>query len=560
MLTAFVKPIFSRASEVSGVIISGSYDPVLVGLSVAVAILASFTALNLAGRLLVADRSARLWWIVASAIALGGGIWSMHFVGMLAFVMPMPASYDVQLTLASLLLPIVVVGAGMLTLSGFGNGLRPLLAAGLLAGLGIVAMHYSGMAAMRMPGVSISYDRGLVAGSVAIAIVAATAAFWLAFRTKRTWERLVAAVVMGFAIAGMHYTGMAAATFTMVEHVSASLRPGIDPGILAVAVGSASSILLLFGLVTAFFDRKLATLTAREALALMQSEERLRALNRHASDIVAILERRGAFTYEASSAWAILGYRTEDLLGRFLFEFIRSEQIGELRSFLGQLLLEPGAKATAELAARHADGTWRDFEVVGKNLLHDPAIGGLVINMRDISERKRLMAELERLSETDTLTNTFNRRGFLKRAEHEFRRMRRASQPLTIVMLDIDQFKGINDTYGHAAGDLVLAMVADSCRKQIRHVDVLSRFGGEEFILLLTDAPLAGARKIVERLHQALAGSRIPTIKGEVSATASFGLATVDPNSCDLETAIRLADEALYEAKNSGRNCIRVRA
>ena len=94
-------------------------------LSIAVAILASFTALNLAGRLLAADATTRLWWLLAASLALGGGIWSMHFVGMLAFIMPMPVTYDVQLTLLSLVLPILVVGAGLLTLSRFGNGLLP---------------------------------------------------------------------------------------------------------------------------------------------------------------------------------------------------------------------------------------------------------------------------------------------------------------------------------------------------------------------------------------------------------------------------------------------------
>jgi diguanylate cyclase (GGDEF)-like protein/PAS domain S-box-containing protein len=540
--------------------ISGYYDPVLVAASIAVATLASFTALNLAGRLLVADRAARLWWLLAADVALGGGIWSMHFVGMLAFVMPMPVAYDVQLTLISLALPIIVVGAGFLALSRFGNGLVPLLAAGLLAGAGVVVMHYTGMAAMRMPGVGISYDPWLVAASVAIAIVAATAAFWLAFRTTKTWERVVAALVMGIAIAGMHYTAMAAASFRMDIHVGPDVGPTIQPGILAVAVVTATSILMLLGLITAFFDRKLAMLTAREAMALTQSEERLRALHRNASDIVAILDRAGSFAYEASSAWSILGYRTEELLERSLLEFVPPHQAGEVQTFLKLLLNWPGSKASMELSARHADGSWRDFEVVGKNLLHDPAIGGLVINMRDISERKRLMAELEKLSETDALTNTLNRRGFLKHAEREFERMRRTGQPLTIVMVDIDHFKAVNDSYGHAAGDLVLAMVADCCRQQSRSIDILSRFGGEEFIILLTDASLDAANGIVTRLHQAIAGSRVSTIKGEVAVTASFGLATVDPTALDLETAIRLADEALYEAKNSGRNCIKIRA
>jgi diguanylate cyclase (GGDEF)-like protein/PAS domain S-box-containing protein len=541
-------------------IMSGYYDPVLVILSVAVAILASFTALNLAGRLLAADRPARLWWLVAAAVALGGGIWSMHFVGMLALVMPMPATYGVQLTLLSLLLPIVVVGAGLFILSRFGNGLVPLLTAGVLAGLGVVVMHYGGMAGMRMPGVSISYDVWLVAASVIIAIVAATAAFWLAFRTEKVWERLAAAVVMGFAIAGMHYTGMAAAQFTMDDHAAASMGPEIEPGILAVAVASATSILLLLGLVTAFFDRKLAMLTAHEALVLTRSEERLRALHRNASDIVAILDGAGTFTYEASSARHILGLHTEDMVGKQLMDFVSPDQLSDVRAFISALLANSDGRAMVELRIRHADGTWRDMEVFGKNLLGDPAIGGLVINMRDISERKRFMAELERLSETDALTDILNRRGFMKLAEREFERSRRNEQPLTLVMIDIDHFKGVNDRYGHAAGDMVLAMVAEGCRKHIRSIDVLARFGGEEFVILLTDASLDAARTIVSRVHQGIAGNRTTTIKGDVSVTASFGIATVDAGVVDLETAIRLADEALYEAKNSGRNCIRIRA
>ena len=309
----------------------------------------------------------------------------------------------------------------------------------------------------------------------------------------------------------------------------------MDPGILAVAVASATMILLLLGLITAFFDRKLATLTAKEALALQQSEERLRALNRNASDIVAILNREGVVTYEASSAWRILGYRTNEMVGRPIAHFIPPEHAFEIRQYLRQLLGDPAGQATIELPARHADGTIRHFEMVGKNLLHDPAICGLVVNLRDITLRKQLMEELERLSETDVLTNTFNRRGFIKLAEPEFERMRRSGARPTLVMIDIDHFKGVNDAYGHAAGDMVLAMMADRCRETIRNSDILARFGGEEFLILLEASPQE-AHAIVARLQAAIAGCRVPTIKGDVSITASFGMATVDPASMDLET------------------------
>lgn len=484
----------------------------------------------------------------------------MHFIGMLALIMPMPVLYRVDLTLLSVILSVFVVGTGLYTVCRFGNGPLSLLAAGFLAGLGIVAMHYCGMAAMKMPGMIVSYDYRLFMASMAIAIVAATAAFWLAFRTSKTWERFLAAVVMGSAISGMHYTAMAATQFAMDVHADMPVSPEFQPGILAVAVASATSILLLLGLVTAFFDRKLSILTAREARALTQSEERLRALHRNASEIVAVLDDRGRIIYEASSAAHILGYETEELLGKPIMNFLSAEGQPNVKKFLGRLLIEAGAKSTMEFNMRHADGTWHDFEFVGKNLLQDPAIGGLVVNMRDISERKRLMAALERLSETDSLTGLLNRRGFKKLASHIFEQTRRSRSTLTLVMMDIDHFKGVNDTYGHAAGDMVLAMVAEQCRRSMRKIDVLGRFGGEEFIILLGDGSLNVAHEIVARVHSEIAASRVATIKGEVAVTASFGIATIDPSAVDLETAVRLADEALYEAKNSGRNCIKIRA
>ncbi|MHB1102728.1 MAG: MHYT domain-containing protein [Devosia sp.] len=282
--------------------IHGSYDPVLVALSVAVAIFASFTALNLAGRLLAADESNRGWWLLTAALSLGGGIWSMHFVGMLAFIMPMPTTYEIRFTFLSLMLAFLATGAGLHIVCRFRTGWSPMLAGGLLIGLGVVAMHYAGMAAMRMPGVAISYDLSLVAASVAIAISAATVALWLAFRTKSTGQRLAAAVVMGLSIASMHYTAMAAAKFTMTNHIAEAIAPVLQSGILAVAVFSAASILLLLALLTAFFDRKLATLTASEAETLRRSEGRYRSLIENASDIIAILDCKGTFIYESSSA------------------------------------------------------------------------------------------------------------------------------------------------------------------------------------------------------------------------------------------------------------------
>ena len=217
----------------------GHYDPFLVAVSVSVATFASFTALNLTGRLAVADKAARHWWLVAAALALGGGIWSMHFVGMLAFSMDAPIFYDVRMTTTSLLLPVAATALGLSAACRFGVRWRPVLAGGVIVGFAVVIMHYTGMAAMQMPGVTITYSAPIVGLSIAIAIAAATAALWPAFRTEHSWQRLVAAALMGAAISGMHYTGMAAAHFRMDGNMAVpSGLQALQLGGIAVAVVS----------------------------------------------------------------------------------------------------------------------------------------------------------------------------------------------------------------------------------------------------------------------------------------------------------------------------------
>src|SRR6266436_9705 len=220
-------------------VVTGTYDPYLVALSVLVASFASYTALGLSGHVRAAQGLARRVWLVAAAIAMGGGIWSMHFIGMLAFVMPIPMSYDIRLTTLSLLVAIFVTGGGFYVISRQSASPLRLVLSGIFMGLGIAAMHYTGMAAMRGHA-ELSYDRLFVALSLVIAIGASTAALWLAFRPTDLWQKLAAAVVMGLAISGMHYTAMRAAVFaahgsvhdTQVNEVSASL----DQTSLALAV------------------------------------------------------------------------------------------------------------------------------------------------------------------------------------------------------------------------------------------------------------------------------------------------------------------------------------
>jgi NO-binding membrane sensor protein with MHYT domain len=248
-------------------VVTGTYDPYLVALSILVACLASYTALDLSGHVGAARGVARRVWLVAAAITMGGGIWSMHFIGMLAFVMPIPMSYDIEPTTLSLLVAIFVTGGGFYIISRRSASPRRLVFSGVFMGLGIAAMHYTGMAAMRGHAV-LSYNWLFVALSLAVAIGASTAALWLAFRTTDLWQKLAAAVLMGLAISGMHYTGMRAAIFVAHSTVEeAQEDASLDSTSLALAIAGITFFILAVASIASLSERKRAEEALRQAQA-----------------------------------------------------------------------------------------------------------------------------------------------------------------------------------------------------------------------------------------------------------------------------------------------------
>ncbi|WP_173655688.1 MHYT domain-containing protein [Sphingomonas turrisvirgatae] len=244
---------------------TGAHDDFLVALSIGIAIFASYTALSLAGRIRASRQRARRVWLGAAAVTLGGGIWAMHFVAMLAFSMPgMTISYDVGPTLLSLALAIGFTGAGLATLNWQQVTPARTALAGALIATGVVGMHYLGMAAMRMPA-ALRYDPVWVAISIVIALVAATAAVWLASRDRKLPQRIAAAVVMGAAIAGMHYAGMYAATFTMAGMDDAQGLASVGQTYLAITISFLTSLILLLSLGAAQLERVFQRAARREA-------------------------------------------------------------------------------------------------------------------------------------------------------------------------------------------------------------------------------------------------------------------------------------------------------
>ena len=259
-------------------VVTGTYHPYLVALSILVASVASYTALDLGGHVATARGLARRAWLAAAAITMGGGIWSMHFIGMLAFVMAVPMSYDLGLTVLSLVVAIVVTGGGFYVISRQGPSPLRLGLSGLFMGLGIVAMHYTGMAAMQGHA-ELSYDALFVALSVVIAIGASTAALWLAFQTTNPWQKLVAALVMGVAVSGMHYTGMRAAIFT--AHGAVDAAPAItslDQTNLALAIAGITFVILALASIASLSEQKRAEQALRQVQADLARVNRMTAL------------------------------------------------------------------------------------------------------------------------------------------------------------------------------------------------------------------------------------------------------------------------------------------
>jgi NO-binding membrane sensor protein with MHYT domain len=266
-------------------IVTGTHDPYLVALSILIASVASYTALDLGGHVGPARGFARGVWLVVAAITMGGGIWSMHFVAMLAFIMPTSMSYDVGLTILSLVLAICVTGGSFYVISRQGTSPIRLTLSGIFMGLGIAGMHYTGMAAMRGHA-ELSYHPLFVALSLVVAIGASTVALWLAFRTTDLGQKLVAAVVMGLAVSGMHYTGMRAAIFTTHGPVyEAQIGASLNQTNLALAVAGITFMILFLASVTSLFERRRAEEALRQAQAEVAHVNRVTTMGQLAASI-----------------------------------------------------------------------------------------------------------------------------------------------------------------------------------------------------------------------------------------------------------------------------------
>jgi diguanylate cyclase (GGDEF)-like protein len=265
---------------------TGIYNPWLVTVSVLIAMLASFTALDMAGRVTEAQGRSSMWWLAGGSVAMGIGIWSMHFVGMLAFSLPVPMGYDPWITALSLAIAIALSAFALWRVCFAAMSWLRLGAGAVLMGSGVCAMHYTGMAAMRM-NPAIQYDPMLFSASVAIAVAASGAALWITFYLRKNGKyvwlmRCGAAVVMGLAIAGMHYTGMAAARFP-AGSVCTMGHPGMAASWMAPVLIVFTLAVLAIALITSVLDFRMESRTAVLASSLATANQTLQFMALHDS-------------------------------------------------------------------------------------------------------------------------------------------------------------------------------------------------------------------------------------------------------------------------------------
>ena len=322
--------------------------------------------------------------------------------------------------------------------------------------------------------------------------------------------------------------------------------------LLAAAILATAAILILF--LRLKRQEHIGQLEETERTALRESEERFRALTEQSTDIIFIADPSGRIKYASPSVHTVLAVHGDSLVGTNMTDRIHPDDFAKAMG-TGVRAIAHSQNSIVEFRLRHADGRWLYFESVVRNLIEHKNIGGIVYNARDVTERKHAQEELLFNAAHDALTGLPNRALFLGRLQSVVERMKRHSeQAAAVLFIDIDDFKVVNDCYGHATGDALIKEVSNRLRACLRSEGTIARMGGDEFTVLVEDVTdPSDAIRVAQRIQSSFAQPFL--LDGlEVFKSTSIGIALTSPDT-SAETVLQNADIAMYRAKDQGKAC-----
>jgi diguanylate cyclase (GGDEF)-like protein/PAS domain S-box-containing protein len=542
-----------------------NYDPYLVTLSILIAIVSAFTAFGVSERISAAKTRHQQWlWIVFGANTLGIGVWSMHFIGLLALILPVPISYDLTITVISVF-PAILASCLVLWLKNKTPfTFKRLVLCGILLGLGIGTMHYVGMMAIEL-NAAMYHLESIFFLSLVVAILLATLA--LKIQSTATYQlgyqffnkkQLYSAVVMGFAIAGMHYTTMGAAVFVQVGNKNLP-EATLDNSLLVMMISTVTALSLLIAIITPLMLRY------REmSKELLQNEESLRiAATAFQTHEAIMITNANADIVRVNAAFVqITGFTEAEVLGKNP----RLLSSGKHNTFFykniwGSILTT--GNWSGEIWNRRKNGEifpeWQTISAV-KDV--QGTVTHYVSFFSDITEFKKSKQKVEELAYYDPLTNLPNRRLLTERLSNELTIAKKYQRVGALLFMDIDRFKNINDSLGHSVGDLLLCEAARRLQAILAEDATAIRLGGDEFVVLI-----AASDKTVHELvdhAQSIAETMIAQIalpyfiaEHDLYVSTSIGISLYTSEDDSVDFILKRADMAMYHAKDAGRNTYR---
>lgn len=423
-------------------------------------------------------------------------------------------------------------------------------------------MHYIGMMAMRMPAMMI-FNYLLVCASVLIAVVISFSSLLVicspASRnvTDRTYKKAVAAILAGLAISSMHYTGMLAVSFVQTEDAYDEGWRTVSGDSIVIFLAFFASSLILLPLLIKNSVYRIAQLEAQKVAFLKTNERKLMRLIQSVRDAVIVIDSGGLIKIFNDGAVELFGYMQEEVINRNIFmlmpEPYKSEHDGYLHRYLSS-----GRTTVMDFKSRDLEACDKSGRVFPVNLaINDTEISDefrFIGIVRDMSEERNKLDLLHRKSRYDSLTGVLNRSGFRELFTQILLIADRQRHSLSILYIDLDGFKLVNDSYGHHVGDVLLHKTAKILRDSVRKSDLVARLGGDEFCVVLSGADgVEGTLLVVNNLLRLFSSPLLIEDK-PCSVTISIGVSQFPKDGNDYDALIKRADEAMYVAKKNGKN------